>query len=168
MADPVGASNGGNPPQAGGEQPPIMVKGQYIKDFSFENPGAPEIFASMNAQPEVNINVHVEAKNMGGGDYEVILSTNIDAKAGGKNVFVCELTYAGVFALGPQIPKDQHQPVLLIECPRLLFPFVRQIISDTTRDGGFPPLLLQPIDFVTLFQQQAGAPANKPGGILRA
>jgi preprotein translocase subunit SecB len=167
MADPVGGSNGGNQPQAG--QPPIMVKGQYIKDFSFENPGAPGIFVTMsNAQPEVNINVHVEAKPMGNGDYEVVLGTNIDAKAGGKNVFVCELSYGGVFTLGPQIPQDQHQPVLLIECPRLLFPFVRQIISDATREGGFPPLLMQPIDFVSLYQQQAGGLGQAPGGLARA
>ncbi len=156
-------TNGGGQPQAREtQQPPIVVKGQYIKDFSFENPGAPGIFSEMNAQPEVNINVNVGAERMKSGDFEVTLATKIEARSNQRAVFVCELSYAGVFELGPMIPQDQHQPVLLIECPRLLFPFVRQIICDATRDGGFPPLLLQPIDFMTLYQQQAGGAAPAP------
>jgi preprotein translocase subunit SecB len=160
MAEATGTptGNGGQPARDSG-QPPITVKGQYIKDLSFENPGAPEIFTSMQTQPEVNINVNVEAKRFGGGDYEVTLTAKVEAKAKERAVFLCELSYAGLFELGPVIPADQHQPILLIECPRLLFPFVRRIICDATRDGGFPPLLLQPIDFLGLYQQQMSAPA---------
>ncbi len=162
MADSSGArpTNGGGQPQAReAQQPPIVVKGQYIKDLSFENPGAPGIFSEMYAQPEVNINVNVGAERLKSGDYEVTLKTTIEARANQRSVFMCELSYAGVFELGAMVPQDQHQPVLLIECPRLLFPFVRQIICDATRDGGFPPLLLQPIDFMSLYQQHAGGAA---------
>jgi preprotein translocase subunit SecB len=163
MAEAPGtrSTNGGQPVRDA-NQPPITVKGQYIKDFSFENPGAPEIFGAMEMQPEVNINVNVEAKRFGSGDYEVTLTAKIEAKAKERAVFLCELSYAGLFELGSIIPADQHQPILLIECPRLLFPFVRQIICDATRDGGFPPLLLQPIDFMSLYQQQMSAQGAQP------
>jgi preprotein translocase subunit SecB len=149
-----GPSNGGGQPAADPSQAPLIVKGQYIKDFSFENPNAPDVFMQGEIQPNVDINVHVEARGLANGDFEVTLSIKVDAKAKEKQVFLCELAYAGLFTLGPIIPKDQHQGVLLIECPRLLFPYARAIISDATRDGGFPPLTLQPIDFFSLFQQQ--------------
>ena len=89
------------------------------------------------------------------------------AKSKDKPVFLCELAYAGVFALGPIIPQDQHQGVLLIECPRLLFPFARAIIADATREGGFPPLTLQPIDFFSLFQQQMQAQQAPRSSIIK-
>jgi len=150
-----GPTNGSGQPAGDPNQAPLIVKGQYIKDFSFENPNAPEIFSSQGeTQPQVDINVNVEARRLGGADYEVTLSIKVEAKSKDKPVFLCELAYAGVFQLGTIIPQDQHQGVLLIECPRLLFPFARAIISDATRDGGFPPLTLQPIDFFALFQHQ--------------
>jgi preprotein translocase subunit SecB len=155
MADNPG--NGSGPPAGQTDQPPLMVKGQYIKDFSFENPNAPDVFMQGDVSPQVDISVNVEARRLPSPDYEVVLSIKVEAKSKDKPVFLCELAYAGVFALGPIIPQDQHQNVLLIECPRLLFPFARAIISDATREGGFPPLTLQPIDFFSLFQQQLQA-----------
>lgn len=155
MAEQNGTTNGSGQAAADANQPPLIIKGQYVKDFSFENPNAPEVFNTLEAQPQVDINVNVEAKRFASGDYEVILSVKVDAKSSTRQVFLCEIAYAGVFALGPMIPADQHQGVLLIECPRMLFPFVRAIICDATREGGFPPLVLQPIDFFALYQQQA-------------
>jgi preprotein translocase subunit SecB len=151
---PPGPGNGSGPAAADPNQPPLMVRAQYVKDFSFENPNAPDVFMQGDIQPQVDINVNVEARRLPSKDYEVILTIKVDAKGKGRPVFLCELAYAGVFALGSIIPADQHQGVLLIECPRLLFPYARAIISDATREGGFPPLTLQPIDFFSLFQNQ--------------
>ena len=168
MADQKpGPGNGTGQPQGDPNQPPLIVKGQYVKDFSFENPHAPDVFMQGEVQPQVDINVHVDARRLPSNDFEVTLSIKVDAKAKDRQVFMCELAYAGVFALGSIIPQDQHQGVLLIEGPRLLFPYARAIISDATREGGFPPLTLQPIDFFALFPQQmqqqgTGAPVLKP------
>jgi preprotein translocase subunit SecB len=149
------AENGSGAPQPQGQDvPPLVVKGQYVKDLSFENPGAPGIFEQIGTQPNVEVNVNVEVNRQDNGDFEVTLAISINAKVQAKAIFIVELSYAGIFMLGPQIPQDQHAAVLLIECPRLLFPFARAIVSDVTREGGFPPMALQPIDFVALFQQQ--------------
>ena len=135
---------------------PLVVKAQYIKDLSFENPGAPQLLSELDAEPNVEINVNVEVPKLSSGDVEVSLILNVDAKSNGKQVFVAELDYAGIFELGAEIPEEHHGAVLLIECPRLLFPFARNILADATREGGLPPLMLQPIDFVSIFQQQMG------------
>lgn len=134
-------------------QPPLLVNLQYVKDLSFEAPGAPGIFVDMQTvQPEIGVKVNLNATPIQGNTFEVVLHLNIDAKLGEKTAFILELAYAGVFTLN--VPAEHVQPMLLIECPRLLFPFARNIVSDTTRDGGFPPMLLQPIDFVSLFRQR--------------
>ena len=131
--------------------PPLLVNLQYIKDLSFEVPNAPAIFVDMQTvQPEIGVKVNIHANPIQGSTFEVSLHLNIDAKLGDKTAFLLELVYGGVFTLN--VPPDHVQPMLLIECPRLLFPFARNIVSDTTRDGGFPPMLLQPIDFVSLFR----------------
>ena len=131
--------------------PPLLVNLQYIKDLSFEVPNAPAIFVDMQTvQPEIGVKVNIHANPIAGNSFEVSLQLNIDAKLGDKTAFLLELVYGGVFTLN--VPPDHIQPILLIECPRLLFPFARNIVSDTTRDGGFPPMLLQPIDFVSLFR----------------
>ena len=131
--------------------PPLLVNLQYIKDLSFEVPNAPAIFVDMQTvQPEIGVKVNIHANPIAGNSFEVSLQLNIDAKFGDKTAFLLELVYGGVFTLN--VPPDHIQPMLLIECPRLLFPFARNIVSDTTRDGGFPPMLLQPIDFVSLFR----------------
>jgi preprotein translocase subunit SecB len=141
----------------GPEAPRLMIQSQYIKDFSFENPRAPASLDPSRNRPEIAVRVDVRAEGLGSDRYEVALVMNIDAKSGADTVFMLELSYGGVFVL-LNIPPDSLQPLLLIECPRLLFPFARRIVADVTRDGGFPPLLLDPIDFVQLFrrrQQQA-------------
>jgi preprotein translocase subunit SecB len=164
---------------------PLTINIQYVKDLSFEVPGAPQIYTQLRAQPQVAINLDVQARRITEGQsvYEVAIviraeaqesppqangAGNGQAAAGtatpttatpGATVFVAELTYAGVFTL-QGLPENAIEPVLLVECPRLLFPFARNILADVTRDGGFPPVLLQPIDFVALWQsrrQQAGA-----------
>ncbi len=164
---PQGAAGGtnGSAPQAA---PPLVVNIQFVKDLSFEVPGAPEIYASLRAQPNVQINLDVQARRIKDGEnvFEVVLVTRAEATEGppaegqaSRPVFIAELSYAGIFTL-TGIPDNSIEPVLLIECPRLLFPYARNILADVTRDGGFPPVLLQPIDFVALWQarkQQAGA-----------
>jgi preprotein translocase subunit SecB len=142
-----------------------VVNIQYVKDLSFEVPGAPQVFTQLRAQPQVNINLDVQARRVQEGQsvFEVSVmiraeaheappqTGNGEAGAVPPTVFVAELTYAGVFTL-TGLPDNAIEPVLLVECPRILFPFARNILADVTRDGGFPPVLLQPIDFVALWQ----------------
>jgi preprotein translocase subunit SecB len=131
----------------------FQINAQYIKDLSFEAPGAPGIFAQLaNHQPEVSVNVNLDAQGLGNHLHEVTLRLALEAKIQDKTAFILDLTYCGVFTV--QIPEEHLQPVLMIECPRLLFPFARNIVADTVRDGGFPPILLQPIDFVSLFRNR--------------
>ena len=133
--------------------PPITVNAQYIKDLSFEAPTAPGVFALMQKdEPRLNVNIDVSAKPLQGQIYEVILRVQADCKVADTTAFIVELAYGGMFNIN--VPGEHLQPILLIECPRLLFPYVRQIISDATRDGGFPPLLLSPVDFVAMYQDQ--------------
>jgi preprotein translocase subunit SecB len=143
----------------GGTPPGLLVNLQYVKDLSFEVPGAPDIFVQMKQQPEVAINLDVNARQIAQGSFEVVLSIRAEAKSAGKAAFIAELDYAGIFTLN-NIPQDLVEPVLLVEAPRLLFPFARNIVAEVTRDGGFPPVMLQPIDFLALWQsrrqQQAG------------
>jgi preprotein translocase subunit SecB len=161
-----------NPQQAGqAPQQPLVVNIQYVKDLSFEVPGAPQIFAQLKAQPQVNINLDVQARRVQDGQnvFEVAIVIRAEAhepaaQGNGQaapippTVFVAELTYAGVFTING-LPENAIEPVLLVECPRILFPFARNILSDVTRDGGFPPVLLQPIDFVALWQARRGQTA---------
>jgi len=147
---------------------------QYVKDLSFEVPGAPQVFTQLKAQPQVNINLDVQARRVQEGQnvFEVSLMIKAEAHETGAaqgngqtpppTVFVAELTYAGVFTLSG-LPDNAIEPVLLVECPRILFPFARNILADVTRDGGFPPVLLQPIDFVALWQaRRAQAQTQAP------
>ena len=156
---------------------PLTVNIQYVKDLSFEVPNAPEIYTTLRSQPNVNINLDVQARRLRDGEavFEVVLqikaeatepqaagTTNGAAPAEGESrpVFIAELAYAGVFTLAG-LPDDAVESVLLVECPRLLFPYARNILADVTRDGGFPPVLLQPIDFVALWQSRRGAAAGQ-------
>ncbi len=153
--------------------PPLMVNIQYTKDLSFEVPGAPLIYTTLRNTPRVDINLDVQVRRIQDGQnvFEVTLAIKADAHDGPANgaesakVFVAELSYAGIFTLN-NVPDNAVEPLLLVECPRLLFPFARNILADVTRDGGFPPVLLQPIDFVALWQArraQAGAGAQAIG-----
>lgn len=136
------------------QQPPLVINGQYVKDLSFESPNSPGILGELQgAQPDVNVNVDTKAGKLEGADnaYEVVLDIRAELKLGDKVGFMAELSYAGVFTVN--VPEEHLGPVLLIECPRMLFPFARAILGDATRDGGFVPLMLQPIDFAALYQQ---------------
>jgi preprotein translocase subunit SecB len=139
--------------------PPLVVQAQYTKDLSFENPHVIEILTSLKEAPQISVNVHVEANPLADNNFEVVLTVRAEAKAAEKNLFLVELSYAGIFQVSPDIPKESLSPFVLIECPRLLFPFARNIIADVTRDGGIPPILLNPIDFVALYQQKFQAAA---------
>jgi preprotein translocase subunit SecB len=145
--------------------PRLMIQSQYVKDLSFENPRAPHSLQPGQPRPEVQIRVDVHAQPLDAERYEVSLHMHVEATAGSETTFMVELTYAGAFGL-LNIPQDSLQPLLLIECPRLLFPFARRIVADATRDGGFPPLLIDPIDFVALYrrrQQHAQATPRAEG-----
>ena len=133
--------------------PSLSVLAQYTKDLSFENPGAPRSLQSREKPPEININVNVNANPLSDTDFDVVLTLSADAKDDGKIVFHTELVYGGVFRV-VGFPQEHMLPLLFIECPRLLFPFARQIIADVTRNGGFPPLMIDPIDFAQMFSQR--------------
>ncbi len=132
--------------------PQIGIVSQYIKDLSFENPNAPQSVDNPN-YPNVNVNVAVQANNAIDETYEVDLKITAEAKDEDKLAFILELVYGGLFRV-LNIPKDQIQPVLLVECPRLIFPFARRIVADVTGDGGFPPLQLNPMDFMALYREK--------------
>jgi preprotein translocase subunit SecB len=150
--------NGGAAPGA----PALNALGQYIKDLSFENPNAPRSLSPRETAPNISMQVNVNAKQLAPTDFEV--SITLDAQAGEENdlLFKLDLDYAGVFRL-VNIPQEQIHPIIMIECPRLLFPFVRQIVADATRNGGFPPLFIDPIDFLALYQQKAAELASQQG-----
>lgn len=159
MSDmPAPPANGG--PTGGGV--PLTMNLQYTKDLSFEVPGAPEVFLNLREQPRVDIALDVNARRLQEGQetYEVSLQIRCDAKGpDNQTIFIAELVYCGIFSVN--IQPEMLEPLLLVECPRLLFPFARNILADVTREGAFPPVLLQPIDFVALWQSrrnQAGAP----------
>ena len=138
-------------PQA--DQPVLQVNGQYIKDLSLEIPSAPQVFLEAQSEnPDIPIHVDVNASALAPNLFEVVLHLRIEAKLPTKTLFILELDYAGLFTVN--VPEEQVHPVLMIECPRLLFPFARNIVADLTRDGGFPPLMIQPLDFVALYRSR--------------
>jgi preprotein translocase subunit SecB len=155
--------NGGTdglPPSQG---PQLFVNVQYIKDFSFENPRAPQSLIQPAAQPEVAINVDVKARNLNPEAYEVVLTINVNASAQGEPVFLVELAYAAVVTVR-NAPEDVLAGLVLVETPRILFPFARAIIATATRDGGFPPLLINPIDFGELLRRQQASDQSAAAG----
>jgi preprotein translocase subunit SecB len=146
-------------------QPRLQVMAQFIRDLSFENVAAQKNLSS-EAKPEIRVNVGLDATRRGDAVYEVTMKLNIDAAANEQKIFLLECDYVGRFRV-ENVPEAQLHPFLLIECPRLLFPFLRRIVSDVTRDGGFPPLNIDNIDFVSLYRQeverrQAAAAAGQP------
>ena len=145
-------TNGNGAPSEAAPPPQLNVLAQYTKDLSFENPNAPASLAPQAQQPAINIQINVSANNVAENEFEVTLSVEGKAENGGKVMFSFDLAYAGVFRL-LNIPKQDLHPMVMIECPRLLFPFAREIIATSVRDGGFPPLMLDPVDFVGLYRQ---------------
>ena len=152
-------TNGNGPGQSNAPlAPSLNVLGQYIKDFSFENPNAPSSLMQLSKPPAINIQINVNAKPMSDTDFEVELKIEGKAENEGTILFSIELIYAGVFRI-QNVPAENIHPVVLIECPRLLFPFARQIVSDAVRDGGYPSMMLDPVDFAALYRQRASEQA---------
>ncbi len=161
MADT--AAPNGNGAQDGDLTPAINALAQYTKDLSFENPNAPRSLQPQEGGPQINIQVNVNAQQIAEADFEVELTLEGDAKIQNEVLFAFELKYAGIFRMR-NIPQEQIHPAVMIECPRLLFPFARQIVAEAVRNGGFPPLYIDPIDFVGLYRQKA-AEAGAQGGV---
>jgi preprotein translocase subunit SecB len=150
MADneePAKAGNGGAKKQT------LSVLAQYVKDLSFESPGAPNSLRPREQVPGINISVNVGANPLSEKEFDVNITLNAKAGFDKDVLFNVELVYGGVFRIDG-FAQEHMLPILFIECPRLLFPFARQIIADATRNGGFPPLMLDPIDFAAMFQQK--------------
>jgi preprotein translocase subunit SecB len=139
-------------PQTPNLQQSFIVKGQYIKDLSFENPHAPQSLIPTNNKPAIDVNVDLKAQKLQEDIYEMTLHINVHAVSADNTLFMIDLAYAGIFHLS-NIPADRIEPLVLIDCPFVLFPFARRVVADITRDGGFPPLMLDPIDFQALYLQ---------------
>lgn len=135
--------------------PSFAIKGQYIKDLSFENPRAPEsLVVAPTEPPRIDLNVNINVDRIQENLYETTLHVEASAKGKQGTLFIAELKYAGLFELAG-IPEDRLQPILFVDCPFVLYPFARRVIADVTRDGGFPPLMLEPIDFQALYLQNS-------------
>lgn len=164
MTDKNG-KNGG-PAEASGNagdtaQPPqVNVLGQYIKDLSFESPDASRFLRGPGKNPNLQLNFNVQVKNLAQDAFEVALALDGEARSDEGVLYNIELVYAGAFILR-NLPQEAVQPILYIECPALLFPFVRRLVADLSREGGFPPLLLDPIDFAGLYRRR-GEMAAQP------
>ncbi len=154
IPDAEGTAAAGAAP-APSEGPLLQILAQYTKDASFENPNAPDSLRSGQDAPGIELNVEVKGTPMDDNTAEVTIMVSARAQRDDKIAFICELEYSGLFAFA-NVPADQIQALILIECPRMLFPFARKIIADMTQDGGFPPLLLEPLDFAALYRQQNG------------
>tara|TARA_Y100001001_G_scaffold81364_1_gene79254 strand:- start:361 stop:870 length:510 start_codon:yes stop_codon:yes gene_type:complete len=133
----------------------MTVHHQYVKDFSFENPNAPETMAGGQSQPALSANVNMQAKQLDKDQalYEVTLNVTATAKREEKVLFMAEIDY-GLLLSVPNVPEEHRHPLLLIEGPKLAFPFVRQILANAIQNGGYPPLLLNPVNFEELYKQQ--------------
>ena len=153
--------NGGAAPEASQQMPSIQVAAQYIKDLSFENPSM-----GLNIQrPQIDFTVDLQARRMqDNGPYEVVIKMRVTAQQEERTIFLLEIAYGGIFVLD-KVPEEVLQPFLLIECPRLLFPYMRRIVSDIVSDGGLPPLMIEPIDFAALYRtkmMEAQNQGNQP------
>ena len=140
--------------------PALNVLVQYVKDLSFENPNAPNSLAPQQTAPQIEINVNVGAQPLSASEFEVELKLEAKGQLDETVLFGVELLYAGVFRI-ENVPEEHLHPFVLIECPRLLFPFARQILADATRNGGFPPLMIDPIDFAQMFSQRMAEEATR-------
>ena len=135
--------------------PGLFINAQYLKDLSFENPNPLEAYKS-DEKPEIKVSVNTVVKKLPDKAFEVTLDIKTEGKKKDKLSFIAEVSYAGIFTLN-QVPAEHEKPLLLIEAPRMLFPFARYVLADVTRDGGYPPLMLNPIDFAALYRKQMEA-----------
>lgn len=162
MDEQANAAGTAEPVTNGADTAPVAgVISQYVKDLSFENPNSPAIY-QIQAQPSFDVQFNIGSGQVGEDIYEVVLKIDVRAEAESQVMFVVDLSYAGLFALR-NIPAEQIEPFLLAEAPRILFPFARRILADAVRDGGFPPLMLEPIDFASLYIQRAQQQAGQIG-----
>jgi preprotein translocase subunit SecB len=141
--------------------PSFSVKGQYIKDLSFENPHAPQSLTVTNAPPSIDVSVDLKAQKLQEDFYEMTMLISVRASSEGSTLFLVELAYAGLFQVS-NVPPERIEPLIMVDCPFVLFPFARRVIADITRDGGFPPLMLDPIDFHSLYMKNR---ARKEAGV---
>lgn len=141
------------PPENEG-QAPLVVNAQYVKDLSFENPSPLSNVMGNEERPSISIHIEAQAHNIADRSFEVTLRVRVDAKRKETQVFLLDLEYAGAFTIGKEVPEEYLRPILMIECPRILFPFARNIVAMTTQEGGYPALLLTPVDFADLYQRQ--------------
>jgi preprotein translocase subunit SecB len=153
MADDTIGNGAGAASASPSEPQQLLLNAQYIKDLSFENPRAPQSLIQQTAQPDVEINVDVKARNLGPEVFEVVLTINATARVQGEPVFLVELAYGSVVTVR-NTPAELVPALVLVETPRIVFPFARAIIANATRDGGFPPLMINPIDFAELLRRQ--------------
>ena len=156
MAKKVDKKAGSVPDNA---PPGLFINAQYLKDLSFENPNPLEAFKNQD-KPDISVNVNTSVKKLPDNAFEVTLDIKTDAKKKGNVSFIAEVSYAGIFTLN-KVPPEHEKPLLLIEAPRMLFPFARNVLAETTRDGGYPPLMLNPIDFAALYHKQVEEEKNK-------
>lgn len=164
MSDTPGNGPDNGAGKGGEQQPSLTVNGQYIKDLSFESPNSPGILSELqNLKPDIHLSVNlanapIEGPNVPPNLYEVVLELNAELKLGDRVGFLIELKYAGVFTIN--VPKEHLSAFLMVECPRILFPFARQILAENTQAGGFMPLMLQPIDFAAMYQARTQGEIN--------
>jgi preprotein translocase subunit SecB len=154
---------GAGAPDEAAEGPGIRVLAQFIRDLSFENPRAPDTLRQGGAQPQIDLGVEMNARGRDDGFFDVDLKLSAKAARDDGPLFVVELLYGGVFQISG-VPVDEMEAVLLIECPRFLFPFARRVIADVTADGGYPPFLLDPIDFAAVYAARKGEVMNQTVG----
>lgn len=155
------SSTNGNGAEAQPVNPSIQVIGQYLKDLSFESPKAPQSLKNPGENPNLQIDINVNVTKLGDVSFESAIQLKAHASNDDGTIYMLEAVYAGAFEI-KNIPEDALEPILLINCPTILYPFLRRVISDITQEGGFPPLLLDPIDFANLYQQRQAA--QKPQG----
>jgi preprotein translocase subunit SecB len=135
-------------------QPQVVINTQYVKDLSFESPEAPACFLEIKTAPKIDLALDIKVEHLNDDSYEVILKVTAKALHEGKSLFLIELEYAGLFSIKNVEKEEQKEQILLIYCPNLIFPFARRVIADVSRDGGFQPLMINPIDFAALYMQQ--------------
>jgi preprotein translocase subunit SecB len=166
MADPKDLLDAAMPQDANGvdQMPQVRIVAQYIKDLSFENPNAPRSLQGGQEQPRIDVGVNVNARKANDELFEVELKITVGARTSELAIFELELLYGGLFAL-KNVPDEALEPFLIVEAPRLIFPFARRIVADATRDGGFAPLMLDPIDFASMYLSRMNqAQAAEDGG----
>ena len=149
-----GAAGGAAQPdgQQAMQQPVVKILAHFVRDLSFENVGATE-GTTAEGQPEIGVGVNLDGNSIGEDRYQVAMKIKATAKAGGKTRFIVELDYVGIFSI-TNVRQDYIHPVVFIECPRQILPFARRVVADVTRDGGYPPLMIDNVDFATLYRQR--------------